>query len=57
MFTDTGEEGICRLLHRAADIRRPDLDVPSEVGQFQHRHHAIDRDNGNTVDFGMPGCG
>jgi hypothetical protein len=30
-------------LHGAADVCRPDLDAPAEMGQFQHRHYAIKR--------------
>jgi hypothetical protein len=49
------EQRVDRLLHSAADICRADLDMPAEVGQFQHRHHAVDRDDRDAVDLGMPG--
>jgi hypothetical protein len=54
VVADAGQQRVDRLLHRAADIHRADLDVPGQVRQFQHRHHAVDRDDRDPVDLGMP---
>jgi hypothetical protein len=29
---------------------------PTWIGQFQHRHHAVDRHDRDAVHLGMPGC-
>ena len=55
VFAHAGKQRIDRLLHGAADIGRADLDVPGEVGQFQHRHHAVDRHDRDAVDLRVPG--
>ena len=55
VFAHPGEQRVDRLLHGAADICRADLDVPAEIGQFQHRHHAVDRHDRDAVDLGMSG--
>src|SRR5262249_37698946 len=55
VFADPGEQRVDRLLHRTADVCRTHLDVPAEIGQFQHRHHAVDRYYRDAVDFRMSG--
>jgi hypothetical protein len=47
------EQRVDRLLHRAADVRRSDLNVPAEIRQFQHRHHAVDGHDRDAVDLRM----
>src|SRR5437870_4764485 len=37
-----------------ADVHRLHLDVPGEVRQLQHRHHAVDGDDGDAVDDRVP---
>ena len=55
VFAHPGQQRVDRLLHRAADIHRADLDVPGQVRQFQHRHHAVDRHDRDPVDLGVAG--
>ena len=51
------QSAVRRQLYRAADIRCADLDMPGQIGQFQHRHHAIDGNDGDSVHVGVPGRG
>ena len=57
VFADAREQRVGRLLHCAADIHGAGLDVPREIRQLQHRHHAIDRHDADAVDRGMAGGG
>jgi hypothetical protein len=45
------EQGIDRLLHRTADVHGADPDVPAEIRQFQHRHHAVGRRDRDALGF------
>ena len=57
VFAHARQQRVHRLLHGAADVDRAGLDMPRQVGQLQHGHHAVDRHHGDAIDFGVPGGG
>ena len=54
MRAHPGEQGVDGLLDRAADIDRVHLDLPGQVRELQHRHHAVDRHDGDAVHHRVP---
>jgi hypothetical protein len=57
MRAHAGEQGVDGLLDRAADIDRIHLDLPAQVRELQHRHHAVDGHDGDAVHQRLPGRG
>jgi hypothetical protein len=53
--THAREQCVDSLLHGTANVGRAHLDVPAEIVQFQHRHHAVDGHDRDAVDLRVGG--
>jgi hypothetical protein len=51
---DPGQERVDGLLDCPADLDGLHLDVSAQIWELQHRHHAVDRHDGDTVHHGVP---